>query len=114
MKQLLLPKDPKDDKNVIVEIRAGTGGEEAGLFAGELFRMYTRWAETQRLKVEILSMSETGIGGLKEVVFSVKGKGAYSRLKYESGVHPGAARPGHRDAGADSYQRGHGGCLARS
>ena len=87
MKQLLLPKDPKDDKNVIVEIRAGTGGEEAGLFASELFRMYTRWAETHRLKVEILNMSETGIGGVKEVVFSVKGKAAYSRLKYESGVH---------------------------
>ncbi|MDQ3248250.1 MAG: peptide chain release factor 1 [Chloroflexota bacterium] len=87
MKQLLLPKDPKDDKNVIVEIRAGTGGEEAGLFAGELFRMYTRWAENHRLKVEILSLSETGIGGLKEAVFGVKGKGAYSRLKYESGVH---------------------------
>ena len=87
MKQLLLPKDPKDDKNVIVEIRAGTGGEEAGLFAAELYRMYLRWAEMHRFKVEELSMSETGIGGLKEVIFAVKGKGAYSRLKYESGVH---------------------------
>lgn len=87
MKHLLLPKDPKDDKNVIVEIRAGTGGEEAGLFAAELFRMYNRWAENHRLKVEILNTSETGIGGVKEVVFSVKGKGAFSRLKYESGVH---------------------------
>lgn len=85
--QMLLPKDPKDDKNVIVEIRAGTGGEEAGLFANELFRMYARWAENHRFKLEILSMSETGIGGVKEVIFSVKGKGAYSRLKYESGVH---------------------------
>jgi peptide chain release factor 1 len=87
IKQLLLPKDPKDDKNVIVEIRAGTGGEEAGLFAGELFRMYTRWAEEHRFKSEILSMNETGIGGIKEVIFSLRGKGAYSRLKYESGVH---------------------------
>ncbi len=87
MKQLLLPKDPKDDKNVIVEIRAGAGGDEAGLFAGELYRMYLRWAENHRFKTEELSQSETGIGGLKEVIFAVKGKGAYSRLKYESGVH---------------------------
>ena len=87
MKQLLLPKDPKDDKNVIVEIRAGAGGDEAGLFAGELYRMYLRWAEDRRFKTEELNMSETGIGGLKEVVFAVKGKGAYSLLKYESGVH---------------------------
>ncbi len=87
LKQLLLPKDPKDDKNVIVEIRAGTGGEEAGLFAGELYRMYIRWSEAHRFKIELLSISETGIGGVKEVIFSVKGKGAYSRLKYESGVH---------------------------
>ncbi|MEZ4861984.1 MAG: peptide chain release factor 1 [Caldilineaceae bacterium] len=87
MKQLLLPKDPKDDKNVIVEIRAGTGGEEAGLFAGELYRMYLRWAEEHKFKAEELSMSETGIGGLKEVIFAIKGKGPYSRLKYESGVH---------------------------
>lgn len=87
MKQLLLPKDPKDDKNVIVEIRAGAGGDEAGLFAGELYRMYLRWAEEHRFKTEELGMSETGIGGLKEVIFAVKGKGAYSLLKYESGVH---------------------------
>lgn len=87
MKQLLLPKDPKDDKNVIVEIRAGTGGEEAGLFAGELYRMYMRWAEDHKFKIEGLSVSETGIGGIKEAVFAIKGKGAYSRLKYESGVH---------------------------
>lgn len=87
MKALLLPRDPNDDKNVIVEIRAGTGGDEAGLFAGELFRMYVRWAERHRFKTEILSMSETGIGGVKEVIFAVKGKGAWSRLKYESGTH---------------------------
>ncbi len=87
MKFLLLPKDPNDDKNVIVEIRAGTGGDEAALFAAELFRMYSRWAENHRFKIEMLSSSEIGIGGLKEVIFAVKGKGAYSRLKYESGVH---------------------------
>jgi peptide chain release factor 1 len=87
LKLLLLPKDPKDDKNVIVEIRAGTGGDEAALFAAELFRMYSRWAEEHRYKVELLSANETGIGGFKEVIFAVKGKGAYSRLKYESGVH---------------------------
>lgn len=84
---MLLPTDPNDSKNVIVEIRAGTGGDEAGLFAADLFRMYSRWAETQRYKVELLSNNETGIGGFKEVVFSVRGQGAYSRLKYESGVH---------------------------
>jgi peptide chain release factor 1 len=87
LKQLLLPKDPKDDKNVIVEIRAGTGGDEASLFASELYRMYLRWAEEHRFKVEELSKNETGLRGLKEVIFSIRGKGAYSRLKYESGVH---------------------------
>lgn len=87
MRVLLLPKDPKDDRHVIVEVRAGTGGEEAGLFAAELQRMYARWAETHGYKTEILSMSETGLGGVKEVIFAVKGKGAYSKLKYESGVH---------------------------
>jgi peptide chain release factor 1 len=87
MKALLLPKDPNDDKNVIVEIRAGTGGEEAGLFAAELYRMYMRWAEAHRFKIEELSLNDTGLGGIKEVIFAVKGKGAYSKLKYESGVH---------------------------
>ena len=87
MKALLLPKDPNDEKNVIVEIRAGTGGEEAGLFAAELYRMYMRWAEAHRFKVEELSLNDTGLGGIKEVIFAVKGKGAYSKLKYESGVH---------------------------
>jgi len=87
LKTLLLPKDPRDDKNVIVEIRAGTGGDEAGLFAGDLLRMYTRYAEQRGWKVEMLSANETGVGGFKEVVFEVKGRGAYSRLKYESGVH---------------------------
>jgi peptide chain release factor 1 len=99
MKQLLLPKDPNDDKNVIVEIRAGTGGDEAALFAGELFRMYTRWAERQRFKIEILSLADTGIGGLKEAVFAVKGKGAWSKLKYESGTHRVQRVPATESAG---------------
>src|ERR687887_1547548 len=87
LKLLLLPKDPNDEKNVILEIRAGTGGDEASLFAAEIFRMYTRYAESQRWKVEVLSTSESGVGGLKEVIAIVEGQGAYSRLKYESGVH---------------------------
>ncbi len=85
--RLLVPKDPRDDKNVIVEIRAGAGGDEAGLFAADLFRMYTRYAERQGWKTEIISENRTGIGGFKEVIFEVKGEGAYSRLKHESGVH---------------------------
>ncbi len=85
--RLLLPKDPRDEKNVIVEIRAGAGGDEAGIFAADLFRMYSRYAEENRWKVEILDAHDTGIGGYKEVVFEVKGHAAYSRLKYESGVH---------------------------
>jgi peptide chain release factor 1 len=84
---LLVPKDPNDDRNVVLEIRAGTGGDEAALFAAELFRMYSRYAERRRWKVEVLSSHETGVGGLKEVVASVEGKGAYSRFKHESGVH---------------------------
>lgn len=87
LKILLLPKDPNDDKNVIVEIRGGAGGDEAALFAGNLFRMYSRYAERRRWKMELLSASDTGVGGYKEVSFLIKGKGAYSRLKYESGVH---------------------------
>jgi peptide chain release factor 1 len=87
LKFLLVPKDPNDEKNVILEIRAGTGGDEATLFAAEIFRMYTRYAESQRWKVEVLSTSESGVGGLKEVIAIIEGKGAYSRLKYESGVH---------------------------
>jgi peptide chain release factor 1 len=87
MKILLLPKDPNDDKNVIVEIRGGTGGEEAALFAGDLYRMYTRYAERQGWKLEVMSLSEAGQGGIKEVIVNIEGKGAYSRLKYESGVH---------------------------
>lgn len=87
LRMALLPKDPNDTKNVILEIRAGTGGEEAALFAGDLFRMYTRYAERKGWRVEIMSISETGIGGLKEVIASIEGKNVYSRLKHESGVH---------------------------
>ncbi len=87
IKILLLPKDPNDEKDVIVEIRAGVGGDEAGLFAGNLLRMYLRYAERQGWKTEFISVNDQGIGGYKEVIFSIKGRGAYSKLKYESGVH---------------------------
>ena len=87
LKILLLPKDPNDEKNVIVEIRGGTGGEEAALFAGDLYRMYSRYAERQGWKLEIMSLSEAGQGGIKELIANIEGKGVYSRLKYESGVH---------------------------
>ena len=87
LKILLIPKDPNDEKNVIVEIRAGVGGDEAGLFAGNLFRMYSMYSEKKRWKLEIMSTNEQGVGGYKEIIFMIKGKGAYSRLKYESGVH---------------------------
>ena len=87
LRRLLAPRDPNDEKNVILEIRAGTGGEEASLFASELFRMYTRYAEDHRWKVEPLSISTTGLGGIKEVIASINGRGAYSRLKFEGGVH---------------------------
>ncbi|MCC6904489.1 MAG: PCRF domain-containing protein, partial [Anaerolineae bacterium] len=87
LKLLLLPTDPRDAKNVIVEIRAGTGGDEAGLFAGDLFRMYTRYAENHGWKIELISTNATGQGGYKEVVFELKARGAFSRMKYESGVH---------------------------
>ncbi len=87
LKILLIPKDPNDDKNIICEIRAGAGGEEAALFAGTLFRMYSMYAEKKHWKVEILNENETGLGGYKEITFMITGKGAYSRLKFESGVH---------------------------
>jgi peptide chain release factor 1 len=87
LKRLMLPRDPNDDKNVVLEIRSGAGGEEASLFAADLFRMYTRYAERSRWKVELLSSSETGTGGMKEVIATIRGDGAYGRLKYESGVH---------------------------
>jgi peptide chain release factor 1 len=87
IKLLLLPRDPNDEKNVILEIRAGTGGDEAALFAGELFRMYSRFSERQGWRLEVISLSETGIGGIKEAIASIEGQRVYSRLKYESGVH---------------------------
>jgi peptide chain release factor 1 len=87
LKILLLPKDPNDEKNVILEIRGGTGGEEAALFAADLYRMYTRFAERQGWKLEIMSLSEAGQGGLKEVIVNIEGRGVYSKMKYESGVH---------------------------
>lgn len=87
IKNMLLPKDPRDERNVIMEIRAGTGGDEAAIFAADLFRLYSHYAETRKWTIEVLSSSVIGIGGFKEVIFLVKGRGAYSRLKYESGVH---------------------------
>lgn len=87
LRRMLLPKDRHDDKNVIVEIRAGAGGDEAGIFAADLLRMYTRWADDHKFKSELMSVSETGVGGIKEAILEVRGKGAYSRMKYESGVH---------------------------
>jgi peptide chain release factor 1 len=87
LKILLIPKDPNDEKNVILEIRAGTGGDEAALFAADLFRMYSRYAERQGWRIEVMSSNESGTGGVKEVIASVEGRGVYSRLKYESGVH---------------------------
>ncbi len=87
LKLLLLPKDPNDDRNIMLEIRAGAGGEEAALFAAQLYRMYVHYAESRRWKVEMISLSEAGLGGFKEVVAMISGKGAYSRMKYESGVH---------------------------
>ncbi len=87
LKSMIVPKDPRDDRNVIVEIRAGAGGDEASIFAADLFRLYSRYAENRRWSVDVLSANEIGVGGYKEVIFAVKGKSAYSRLKYESGVH---------------------------
>ncbi len=87
LKLMLVPTDPRDQKNVIMEIRAGAGGDEAALFAADLFRIYSRYAEKRNWKIEVLNLHEIGIGGIKEISFSIKGKGAYSRLKFESGVH---------------------------
>ncbi len=99
LRMLLVPKDPRDDKNVIFEIRAGAGGDEAGIFAADLFRMYTRYAEDRGWKTEIVYANATGVGGYKEVTFEVRGKGAYSRLKYESGVHRVQRVPATESAG---------------
>jgi len=99
IKSLLVPKDPRDDKNVIVEIRAGAGGDEAAIFAADLFRMYTRYTDEKKWKTEIMSENSIGVGGYKEVIFEVKGKGAYSKLKYESGVHRVQRVPATESAG---------------
>ncbi len=87
LKLMLVPKDPNDEKNVVLEIRAGTGGDEAALFAAELFRMYSKFADANRWRIDLMSTSETGVGGLKEVIATIEGRGVYSKLKYESGVH---------------------------
>ena len=87
LKLALLPKDVNDERDIIMEIRAGTGGEEAGLFAADLFRMYSRYAQNRRWETDIIDVNETAIGGIKEIIFEIKGKGAFSRLKYERGVH---------------------------
>ena len=99
IKSMLVPKDPRDQRSVIVEIRAGTGGDEAALFAADLFRLYNRYAERKRWGVDVLSSNEIGIGGFKEVIFMIKGKGAYSRLKYESGVHRVQRVPATKSSG---------------
>ena len=87
LKQLLIPKDPMDQKNIIMEIRAGTGGDEAALFAADLYRMYSKFAETRKWKIEVLSVHEIGLGGFKEIIFSISGKNVYENMRYESGVH---------------------------
>ena len=103
LKLLLLPRDPNDEKNVIVEIRAGTGGDEASLFAGELFRMYSRYAETQGWRVEVLESSPSSIGGVKEIVAAIQGNKVYSKLKYESGVHRVQRVPATEQQGPHSH-----------
>lgn len=113
LQKLLLPKDADDDKNIFIEIRAGTGGDEAALFAGDLLRMYARYAERKRWQVEIVSANESDLGGYKEVIVRLAGAGAYGRLKFESGV-PRPARAGYRKPRADSHFRLHGGGDARS
>ena len=105
IKLLLLPKDPNDEKNVILEIRAGTGGDEASLFAAEIFRMYTRFAEQHRWKVEVLSLSESGVGGYKEVIAIIEGERVYSQLKWESGM-PACLSAAHADASPSFYALG--------
>ena len=112
LKSMLVPKDPRDDRNVIIEIRAGTGGDEAALFGAELMRMYTRFAERRNWKIEVMSINETGIGGIKEAVLLIKGKGAYSQLN-ESGVHR-VQRVPVPNAGAHPHLHRHRGCSGRS
>ena len=103
----LLPKDPHDEGNVIVEIRAAEGGEEAALFAADLYRMYSRYAETRNWKTEVVNTTDTGLGGIKEIVFEIKGRGAYSRLKFESGGHRVQRIPRHGVQRAHPHVAGH-------
>ena len=114
LKLMLLPKDPNDEKNVVLEIRAGTGGDEATLFAAEMFRMYTRFAETQRWRVEVLSTSRVGVGGLKEVMALIEGDRVYSQTEVRERRASRAARSGDGDAGSRAYLRDHGGGAAGS
>ena len=109
---LLIPKDPNDEKNVIMEIRGGAGGDEAALFAGDLFRMYARYAERRKWKIEIMNTSESDLGGFKEISFMIKGEGAYSRLKYESGVHRVQRVPVTERRRTRAYLNGDGGSAA--
>ena len=113
LKILLLPKDPNDDKNVMVEIRGGAGGDEAALFAGDLFRMYSMYADSKGWKTEVLNLNEIGIGGIKEVTFMINGEGAYSRLKFESGVSQSTARAGDRVERQDTHVYRNGRGIAR-
>ena len=114
LKVLLVPKDPLDDKNVIVEIRAGTGGDEAALFAADLFRMYSYYVDAQKWKLEIMSSSPTGIGGFKEIISSITGKGVYAHLRYESGVHRVQRVPTTEAGDASTRQRRPSRCSPRS
>ena len=113
LKLLLLPKDPNDDRSVIVEIRGGAGGEEAALFSAVLYRMYSMYAQSRRWEIELLNVNETELGGFKEISFMIHGQGAYSRLKYESGVHRVQRVPGNGDPGAHPHQHGYSGGAAR-
>ena len=110
---LLVPKDPNDEKNVLLEIRAGTGGDEAALFAGEMFRMYSRFAERQGWKVDVISANRTGQGGLKEVIAMIEGDRVYSKLRFESGVHRVQRVPATEALGPHPHLGGHGGRAAR-
>lgn len=114
IKLLLVPADPEDDKNVIMEIRGGTGGDEAALFAGDLFRMYSKFCELKGWKIAVSSFNEGSAGGYKEIIFSVTGEKVYGTMKYESGVAPCAARSGHGDTGTRAYIGRHGGRASRS
>ena len=114
LQKLLLPKDPNDERNIFLEIRAGTGGDESALFAGDLFRMYSRYAERQRWKVEVVSANESEVGGYKEIIAKIEGQGAYSKLKFESGGHRVQRVPDTETQGRIHTQRLHRGGAAGS